>query len=491
MHAFLLAAAAGMSCYPQPPFSACMIHRAPIPLPDPLRDFVTRPATPGAPVHLPANAAGVLYSSPEHLEKQQFSIVETATGRALEVVLRPVRGAANVDGLPSLQKFSSKRASLYRVEARNGFAPGTRYTVRQRVAGQVLEVAIDREAVDLKRSLVRLRATQPAWRENMGSGCWGPPEQVLVQAVDYEVPASLAPYRQRLLAVTLKTAGLAWREPEGEQVLRPFELAQPGFPSAYGLPAGLLHASVDALPALPARPLRVSLAAAVAFLEVDSDWHPSAPSFVEIAPERLAPFDSLSGLRAAMRSGDGARIAAQLAVTPVRTSDMRYGGPVIEPEPLGPQDMGRPAALRGWLAQRHRGALEATIYRLMAHREAAVRSAALAALVRVQYLPLRDPTRARTALGALLAAMRDPHASVRRSAVLALFELRRAVGELQLVCEFTDTGFPISPAGCVPSEAFLPLLPSARAFLKHPDSAVRERAQATVTLLEAPAADSR
>ncbi|NHZ39790.1 hypothetical protein [Massilia aquatica] len=460
MHAFLLAAA-GMSCYPQPPFSACMIQRAPIPLPDPLRDFVTRPATPGAPVHLPANAAGVLYCSPEHLEKQQFSIVETASGRALEVVLSPVRGAGNVDGLPSLQKFDSERASLYRVEARNGFEPGRRYTVRQRVSGQVLEVAIDREAVDLKRSLVRLRATQPAWRENMGSGCWGPPEQVLVQAVDYEVPAALAPYRQRLLAVTVKAAGLAWRVPEGQQVLRPFELAQPGFPSAYGLPAGLLHASVDALPALP---LRASLAAAVAFLEVDSDWHPSAPSFVDIAPDRLAPFDSVSGLRAAMRSGDSARIAAQLAVTPVRTSDMRYGGPVIEPESLGPEGMGKPAALRGWLAQRHRGALEATIYRLMAHREPAVRSAALPALVRVQYLPLRDPTRARTAIDALLAAKRDPDAGVRRSAVLALFELRRAVDELELVCEFTETGVPISPAGCVPSEAFLPLLPSARAF---------------------------
>lgn len=488
MHAFLLVAAAGMSCYPQPPFSTCMIHRAPIPLPDPLHDFVTRPATPGAPVHLPANAAGVLYSSPEHLEKHHFSIIETVTGTPLEVRVRYMHAVADIDGLPSLQKFTSQRASLYRIEARNGFEPGKRYTVRQRVSGQALEVAIDHQAVDLARSLVRLRATQPAWRENMGSGCWHAPEQVLVQAVDYEVPAALAPYRHRLLAVPVKTAGLAWRVPDDQQDLRPFELAQPGFPSAYGLPARLLHASVDAL---PERPLRVSLAAAVAFLEVDGTWHPSAPSFVDIARARLPPFDSVIGLRDAVRSGETARIAAQLAVTPVRTSDMRHGAPLDNPGSLGLEEMGKPGLVRGWQAQRHRAALEATIYRLMVHREPAVRSAALPALVRVQYPPLRDPTRARTALNALLAAMRDPDAGVRRSAVLALFELRRAVDELQIVCEFTETGFPISPAGCVPPAAFLPLLPSARAFLSHPDSAVRDRARATVTLLAAPpAADS-
>ncbi len=477
---FLLVAVTSASVG-SPPALACAPMRAGPPFPDPPA-FLTGAGTPRGPVHLPANAAGVVYRSSGALEARDFSMTDTAAATSLALRIRRLQAPASVAGMPTLERFDKVRDTLYRIEPRSRFEPGKRYAVRDRRTGIVLDLVIDRATVDMAHSGIRVVARQSAWRETViwYGDCWSSAEQAVVQETRVAVPAALAPYRERMLEVAVQAPGIGWVVPMERISNWPSDLLQ----TARGLRDGVRHASVAGL---PARPAPAALASMVAFLEVDDAWHPSAPSAVALGRDSAPRLDSLLGLRAAMRSGDSVLIAAQLAATPLRASDVFTDAHGRSVTAADWSHMGSAAIVQSWAAQRHRAALQANVERLMAHREPAVRSAAVLALARVQSVGPRDAPRSQAALARMLAAMQDRHADVRRSAVLALLEVRTSLEDQQFFCPAAQEGAPAlppAPPDCVAPSVLLPLLPSARAFQAHADPAVRSLADGTVRMLD-------
>lgn len=345
--------------------------------------FVTASGSSREPVHLPANAAGVLYEWSRTPGAKAFSIVDAGTGSTLPVRVRRLAALEQLRRLPLLDPVRADLPMLFRIEPAGGFAPGRRYAIRHLAADTTLEVAIDREALDLERSGIRMVAREAARRETLLSValCSRVTRRALVQETGFSVPAPLARYRARMLSFPLKAPGIAWQAPAG--LLRgqeSFSEASLLGAQAFGLPDGARHVDAERL---PDKAQRTQLAGVFAFLEVEDGWRKSLATSVDIGRTTAPVFDSLAALRQAMRSGSRASLLAQLAATPVREADRAETSSFIALRRAESADDKLQALLQEWTWQRRHGALERTLRRLALHRDDAVRKAAQQAILRV------------------------------------------------------------------------------------------------------------
>lgn len=361
----------GPAVRPPPPDSGSVYGR-----------FVTGAGSRGA-VHLPANAAGVVYEWSRMPGPRAFSIVDVNAGSMLPVRIRRLVALEQLRRLPLLEPVGADVPMLFRIEPAGGFEPGKRYAIRHLADDTAIEVMIDRTALDLERSGIRMVAREPARRETLLSValCSRVTRRALVQETGFSVPAAMGPYRARMLSFPLKASVIAWKAP-ADLVRR-----QEGFSEApllgaqaFGLPDGARHVDADQL---PERTQSTPLAGVFAFLEVEDGWRKSIATSVDIGRNSAPVLDSLAALRQAIRSGSHARLVAQLAATPLREADRPETSSFL---PLrGPQSAGEEleALLQNWTLQRRRKTLERSLRRLARDRDGAVRDAAQQAIARV------------------------------------------------------------------------------------------------------------
>lgn len=368
------------------PLLACSVQERERPPPDEIDKFgrfITRSGIAGEVVHLPANAAGVLYQWTSTPRAHGFSIVDVDTGRKLPVRVRRLQALDQLPDMSLVYPVFGAPEPLFRLEPASRFEPGKRYTFRNLANGATTEVAIDRAPIDLNRSAIRMVAKAPAWREMLlfAGDCDRETTRTLLQPVGYTVDAPLGAYRARIVSFPVAPFN-SWREAPG------LMLGSPGYldwarlaPRAFGLPDGLHYIVARDVP-LEARTLQ--LASAFAFLEVEDRWHGSIATPVVIGRTSAPVFDSLAALRQAMRGGGRADLLARLAAIPVRHADWPETSSFPDEPKARTHEQQIDAALKEWTRQRRRGALERSLRRLARHRDGALRAAALAAIARVQ-----------------------------------------------------------------------------------------------------------
>ncbi|NHZ88120.1 hypothetical protein F2P45_03640 [Massilia sp. CCM 8733] len=465
--------AVAILCLACPPAPACSVaYEVRVDQIKPQDGFVTRALAPRAPVHLPANAAGVVYQSTSALDASAFTIDEEGGQAGLALRVRPLAAPGRLRMLAAMREVNQRKATLFRVEPRAGFEPGKTYAIRR--GAQVVRVHIDPAVVEMRSAAVDLVPLPGAHLETVihADPCYPSASRPARQELRYALPAQAQPYRHLMLSLLLRTDTQPGPMPGSPD---PVDFPLLTDASFFGLGDQVRTIALDA-----GVPLTIDSGAVVAFLEVDDGWHRSVSHRITLDPATLPVYDSLDYLRAAIGGGDSAAIRAQLALTPVRESDYAVDQPDDAESALRAR---AEIILQRWRVARRHAALERSLNRLGRHRDPAVRGEALRALARAQTIRPRDPEVTRKAVVRLVRSLRDPELAVRRSAVLALLDVGEHLNDGWILR--TDAWQNVNPYCAQPDsgicrlfEAFRPARSSFAAFAAHPDARVRRRAAA-------------
>lgn len=382
-------------------------------------------STADSPIHLPANASGVVYLTRETKHAADFTITEAVTRHRLPVKLTVLQALkrAKTDR-PDPPDWSDGVTGL-RVGPSAGFQPGTAYEIA--AAGASIHLVIDDAKVDLVTQKVQLSKVGPPNREYFfsESGCVmiRSAGTAVYQATTQLIPRALQPYLARIYGVD--HSPITPGNPMLEQ--RPFVRYYLG--ALQVGPAGPLRVdglhTVGATDDLQPPPKRRRMAH-YAFFEVDDAWYETNVLDLTPAPEAIERNDSLDFLREALRSKDMMTMRTQLDATPVRQTSL---SPAFQRRMstvrLNDIEMDAPwrkvtETLADWRYQRRHRALIQVLVHLTRHQDAAIRTSALGAIGRVMQAAEADPLATRNAVKALQRTRGDPASTVRQAATDAL-----------------------------------------------------------------------
>jgi hypothetical protein len=330
-----------------------------------LRDhFMHASKSRAAPVHLPANAQGVLFPASGTLKASDFRIFKGDKRTPLAV-----RVTALATATPELLPGQT----IYRIGPVEGFKVGEHYQVTKGRANPVETwVAIDDALVD--PSDVRLALSGPANLETQVRGAPCPSQSTLTtvtQKFGFVPSANLAPYRQLMLGTISANAGIAWA-PMPKVHTYGDDYVRPG-----GLQDVLLYAEADHYKGKRAASMMIG---AVAFLEVDDGWHAMEPLSIAIDPDKIAAMDSLAYLRQAIAGNNPAEIGKLLDQIPVRATDV--ADPQFRRGWLAMPDAIRDAYAT-WRSARRKESLRELLDDMARHPDPLVRERAVAAAARL------------------------------------------------------------------------------------------------------------
>lgn len=382
------------------------------------------PSTAESPIHLPANAAGVVYLTRQTMHEADFAITEAGTRRRLPVKLTVLQALKpEKTERPQPPSWSDAVTGL-RIGPSAGFKPGTAYRIA--AAGESVHVMIDHGTVDMSLQKVQLGKDGAPNREYYFSdagGCSMPSSGTAVyQATTQVVPRALQPYLARMYGVD--HAPVPSGNPIFEQ--RPFiryYLSTIQVSDSGPMQLNRLH-SVGAGDKLepPPRQLRM---AHYAFFEVDDAWYETNVLDLTPVPGTIERKDSLDFLREVLRGKDMVKLRTQLDATPVRQTSV---SPAFQRRmsTAHPKETDQYApwakvadTLADWRYQRRHRALTQALIQLARHPDAGVRTSALGAIGRLMQSAEPDELAARNVAKALRKALGDAAPSVRQGSGLS------------------------------------------------------------------------
>lgn len=397
---------------------ACSIIPGP---PEQLVDgrFNYPPSTGAAPIHLPANALGVVYLTRKRMRTADFSITDAGTGQRLPVKLTVLQALKpEIRTLPQPPDRNAGVTGL-RVGPAEGFKAGTAYTIE--AEGEwVLHIVVDHGKVDLRSQKVQLSKVGAPNREYYFDQGWCAMARasriVVYQASTPLMPPGLMRYRERMYA--FDHSPIPAGNPIFEQ--RPFIRHYLGAIQV-GPPGPMLvdrqhsvHADKD-----EEAPGKTLVMAHYAFFEVDDAWYET--NVLDLTPVRgrIGRKDSLDFLRDVLRAKDTQKLRAQLDETPVRGTSFapafQRRMSTVTPSETAPWSKVS-ATLADWRYQRRHRALTEALIKLARHPDADIRTSALGAIARVMKIAEPDPAISRNVVHALHRTSSDPSPAVRKAA---------------------------------------------------------------------------
>lgn len=380
------------------------------------------PSTAAAPIHLPANALGVVYLTRKTMRKADFSITDAGAGHRLPVKLTVLQALKpEIRTLPQPPDRNAGVTGL-RVGPAEGFKPGTAYKIE--AEGEwVLHIVIDHGKVDLRSQKVQLSKVGAPNREYFFDEGWCAISRnsgiVVYQASTPLMPPGLMRYRERMYAFDHSPipAGnpIFEQRPFIRHYLSAIQMGPPG-PMLVDRRHSV-HSGEDV-----ASPRKTRVMAHYAFFEVDDAWHET--NVLDLTPVRgtIGRKDSLDFLRDALRGKDTQKLRAQLDETPVRGTSF---APAFQRRmsTAAPSETGLDApwgkvteTLADWRYQRRHRTLTEALIKLARHPDAAIRSSALGAIGRVMKIAEPDPLANRNVVKALRRTLADPAPAVRKAA---------------------------------------------------------------------------
>lgn len=383
------------------------------------------PSTAQSPIHLPANAAGVIFLTRKSMPEASFRITEAASGRRLAVRLAALR-ALKVEKPKRLAPLDwTEGVTALRVGPAAGFTPGTAYKIE--AAGDSVNVVIDRTRVDLARQKVHLAKAGAPNREYFFYQGDCPTQdssgEAVYQTTVQRMPAALVPYLARLYSIVHAPVPRGNAAFDAQPFIGNYLSAAIQFGPFHPMQTELLH-KVDTDDEL--RPVgRQQVVTHYAFFEVDDVWHRTNVLDLTPAPGTIARKDTLDFLREALRSKDLKRLRTQLDATPVRQTSL---SPAFQRQMRIPpsRDVDTKKAwsvtetLADWRYQRRHRSLTRTLVQLARHPDAGIRASALGAMGRLMENADPDPLASGKVMKALQAARVDPAPAPRRAASEAL-----------------------------------------------------------------------
>jgi hypothetical protein len=398
---------------------ACSIIAGPPEVPVQNR-FNYLPTTAATPIHLPANASGVVYLTRKTMRKADFLLTEAGTGQRLPVKLTVLQALKpeKMSG-PQIPGWADAVTGL-RVGPEAGFKPGTAYKIE--ADEESLHFVIDRAKVDLRSQHVQLSKVGPPNREYSYYEGWckiGATSRVEVyQASKLLAPPGLMHYRERMYGFVHSPF------PTGNPVFeqRPFiryYLSAIQMGTAEPMPVDGRHSlNVNE----DTQQLQGRVMAHYAFFEVDDAWYQTNVLDLAPVPGTIERKDSLDFLRDAMRSKDMQQLRAQLDATPVRgTSFAPAFQRRVSTVRRSETDLSKVSeTLADWRYQRRHRALTEALIKLARHPDAAIRTGALGAIGRLMKIAEPDPLATRNTVKALQRTLSDPVPAVRTAASATL-----------------------------------------------------------------------
>lgn len=382
------------------------------------------PSTAQSPIHLPANAAGVIFLARKSMPEGSFRITEAASGRRLAVRLAALR-ALKLEKSNRLAPLDwIEGVTALRVGPAAGFTPGTAYKIE--AAGDSVNIVIDGTRVDLARQKVHLAKVGAPNREYFFYQGDCPMQdssgEAVYQTTVQRMPAGLAPYLARLYSIVHAPVPRDNAAFDAQPFVGNY-LSAIQFGPFHPMQTELLH-KVDTDDEL--RPVgRQQVVTHYAFFEVDDVWHTTNVLDLTPAPGTIVRKDTLDFLREALRSKDLNRLRAQLDATPVRQTSL---SPTFQRQMRIPpsRDVDTKKAwsvtetLADWRYQRRHRALTRTLVQLARHPDAGIRASALGAMGRLLENADPDPLASGKVMKALQTARGDPAPAPRRAASEAL-----------------------------------------------------------------------
>lgn len=273
---------------------------------------------PAQPVHLPANAKGVLFMKNGKVSAGDFQILKGKTRKSVNVALVTLRG---MQKLPPgiIDTVKAARRQTYRIEPVEGFQSGQSYLIKYMGkpddGGFFVKntfVYIDHHVVNLSEASVQ-PVGRPGWQSlEYPSACDDSRVHVMVkQSFRIEGPSQWKSYQYHFLTLPARLDNTPWLKQD-----RPIEFhyldsrandmweTQPHF----------MCANVHKGPTSVA-----GMSAWLAFFEIDDSWHQVKPAKFILHEQRLAQRDGLAALRTAVGTGVVSPIESALHNIAVRT----------------------------------------------------------------------------------------------------------------------------------------------------------------------------
>jgi hypothetical protein len=396
---------------------ACSIIPGPPEVPVQNR-FNYPPTTAATPIHLPANASGVVFLTRKTMRTADFSVTEAGTGHRLPVKLTLLQALKPEIRNPRVPAWSDGVTGL-RVGPAAGFKPGTAYKIEG--ADESVHFVIDHAKIDLHSQPVQLSKVGPPNREYSYHGGWcqmgGTPGIAVYQASKLVMSPGLMPYRERMYG--FGHSPFPTGDPVFEQ--RPFigyYLSAIQMGPAEPMPLDRLHTLSFNDDSPPSGRAMVHYA----FFEVDDAWYET--NVLDLTPVRatIERKDSLDFLREALRSKDMHQLRAQLDATPVRATSYApaFQRRMSTSRPIETDLSKVSQTLADWRYQRRHRALTEALIKLAHHPDAAIRTGALGAIGRLMKIAEPDPLATRNTVKALQRTLSDPVPAVRMAASATL-----------------------------------------------------------------------